>query len=85
MIFKKGAIEIQFNWLFVLIVGAVILIIFSGIIIKQKNISVEKQYDYSIPKITASGNELNQVWTNLIHNAIDAVDNQGIIQSHKGV
>jgi len=39
MKYKKGAIEIQFNWLFVLIVGAVILIIFSGIILRQKNIS----------------------------------------------
>ncbi|MDA2921250.1 ATP-binding protein, partial [Desulfobacterota bacterium AH_259_B03_O07] len=47
--------------------------------IKLKHISIEKCYDNSIPKITASGSELNQVWTNLIHNAIDAVDNEGTI------
>lgn len=36
---KKAAIEIQFNWIFVLIIGAIILIVFSGIVLRQKNIS----------------------------------------------
>ena len=36
---KKGFVEIQFNWIFVLISGAIILIIFTGIIINQKDIS----------------------------------------------
>ena len=36
---KKGVIEIQFNWLFVIIIGAVILLLFSGIILRQKKIS----------------------------------------------
>lgn len=36
---KKGIIEIQFNWIFVLAIGAVILLFFSVIIIRQKNIS----------------------------------------------
>jgi len=36
---KKSAIEVQFNWLFVLIVGAVILIAFFGFSVKQKNVS----------------------------------------------
>lgn len=47
--------------------------------IKEKNISIERQYDDSIPKIAAFGSELNQVWTNLIDNAIDAVDDDGTI------
>ena len=36
-------------------------------------IEVERDYDESLPRITAHGGELNQVWTNLIANAIDAV------------
>jgi len=36
---KKGTLEIQFNWIFVLIIGAVILLLFSGIILRQKDIS----------------------------------------------
>lgn len=38
---RKSAIEVQFNWLFVLIVGAVILIVFFGFTSKQKNVSEE--------------------------------------------
>jgi signal transduction histidine kinase len=40
-------------------------------------ISVVRQYDRSIPRICAHGGELNQVWTNLIDNAIDAMNGQG--------
>jgi signal transduction histidine kinase len=36
-------------------------------------IEVERDYDESLPRITAHGSELNQVWTNIITNAIDAV------------
>ena len=34
---------------------------------------VERQYDPDLPRICAHGGELNQVWTNLINNAIDAM------------
>jgi signal transduction histidine kinase len=37
-------------------------------------IEVERDYDESLPHISAHGSELNQVWTNLIDNAIDAVE-----------
>jgi signal transduction histidine kinase len=37
-------------------------------------IEVERDYGENLPRITAHGSELNQVWTNLIANAIDAVD-----------
>jgi signal transduction histidine kinase len=40
---------------------------------RLENIEVERDYDESLPRITAHGSELNQVWTNLIDNAIDAV------------
>ena len=36
-------------------------------------IRVERQYDPALPLICAHGGELNQVWTNLIDNAIDAL------------
>jgi signal transduction histidine kinase len=40
-------------------------------------IKVMRQYDRSIPRICAFGGELNQVWTNLIDNAIDAMNGKG--------
>jgi signal transduction histidine kinase len=40
---------------------------------KFEDIEVERHFDESLPRITAHGSELNQVWTNLIDNAIDAV------------
>jgi signal transduction histidine kinase len=36
-------------------------------------IDVERDSDEDLPRITAHGSELNQVWTNLIDNAVDAV------------
>ena len=36
----------------------------------------------SCPRITAYGSQLNQVWTNLIDNAIDALDGDGHDQHH---
>ncbi|HEX6710907.1 MAG TPA: cyclic nucleotide-binding domain-containing protein, partial [Rubrobacter sp.] len=44
---------------------------------KLGDIEVERDYDPNLPSITAHGNELNQVWTNLIDNAIDAVAEGG--------
>jgi signal transduction histidine kinase len=46
---------------------------------KLKNVTVIKEFDRSLPRITAHGSELNQVWTNLIDNAIDAVKGSGRI------
>ncbi len=40
---------------------------------RLEGIEVERDYDESLPRITAHGSELNQVWTNLLDNAIDAV------------
>ena len=46
---------------------------------KLKNVTVVRSFDRSIPRIPAYGSELNQVWTNLIDNAITAVDGAGKI------
>jgi signal transduction histidine kinase len=42
----------------------------------KNGINVRRDYDKSLPKICAKGSELNQVWTNLIDNAIDALAGQ---------
>jgi signal transduction histidine kinase len=40
-------------------------------------VQINRQYDPDLPRIRAHGSELNQVWTNLIDNAVDAMDGQG--------
>jgi C4-dicarboxylate-specific signal transduction histidine kinase len=47
--------------------------------LKQGNITLERRYDHTLPIIVARGGELNQVWTNLIDNAIDAIAGDGTI------
>lgn len=39
---KKSIIEIQFNWIFIMIVGAIILIFFISIVIQQSKVSSQK-------------------------------------------
>ena len=46
---------------------------------KLKNVELVRAFDKSVPRIMAYGSELNQVWTNLIDNAIDALDGSGKI------
>ncbi|QHG14990.1 ATP-binding protein [Nostoc sp. ATCC 53789] len=43
-------------------------------------IQVQRNYEQHLPKILAYGSELNQVWTNLIDNAIDAMDGKGLLE-----
>jgi signal transduction histidine kinase len=45
--------------------------------LKKKNITVTREYAESLPVIKAYGSELNQVWTNLIVNAVDAMSEGG--------
>ena len=42
-------------------------------------VTVRRDYAPDLPPINASGSELNQVWTNIIDNAITAVDGRGEI------
>jgi len=42
-------------------------------------IEVIREYDPTVPRLTAHGSQLNQVWTNLIDNAIDALGGRGHI------
>jgi signal transduction histidine kinase len=44
-----------------------------------EGIEVVRDYDRSLPKLPAYEGELNQVWTNLIDNAVDAMGGRGIL------
>ena len=46
---------------------------------RLKDVSLLTEYEKDLPRIQGRGGELNQVWTNLIDNAIDAVDGRGSI------
>lgn len=48
-----------------------------GYKLKKGNITLIEDYDYSLPEVKALIGELNQVWTNLIDNAIDAMETNG--------
>lgn len=45
--------------------------------LRKGNIKVVEHYDNSIPRIMVFPGELNQVWTNIIDNAIDAMEING--------
>jgi signal transduction histidine kinase len=47
--------------------------------LKHTQIKVNRDYDPSLPRLTVHGAELNQVWTNLLDNAIDALGDSGEI------
>ena len=45
--------------------------------LRKKNITLTRDYGENLPPIKAYGSELNQVWTNLIVNAVDAMSEGG--------
>ncbi|HLB20662.1 MAG TPA: ATP-binding protein [Solirubrobacteraceae bacterium] len=50
-----------------------------GYKLKHTEIELVRNYDRTLPKLTVRGSELNQVWTNLLDNAIDALGERGTI------
>ena len=46
----------------------------------KHGVEVIREYDRSLPRICAYGSELNQVWTNLIDNAVDAMNGKGVLR-----
>ena len=50
-----------------------------GYKLKSRRVTVIREYEHNLPSIRAHGSALNQVWTNLIDNAIDAVDEGGTV------
>lgn len=53
--------------------------------LKRKGIEVEKYFEERLPEPKIMVSEMNQVWTNLIDNAIDAMDDRGklLIKVHR--
>jgi signal transduction histidine kinase len=47
--------------------------------LKKADITIVREYESGLPHVNAIGNELNQVWTNLIDNAIDSIGSHGTI------
>lgn len=45
----------------------------------KQGVNIKREYANNLPRIQAFGSELNQVWTNIIDNAIDAMDGHGEI------
>lgn len=48
----------------------------------KHGVEVERRYGDHVPRIEALGSELNQVWTNLIDNAVDAMGGRGRLVIH---
>jgi signal transduction histidine kinase len=46
----------------------------------RDGVTVVREYSAGIPRIDAYAGELNQVWTNLIDNALDAMDGTGTLR-----
>ncbi|MBV9195968.1 MAG: cyclic nucleotide-binding domain-containing protein [Solirubrobacterales bacterium] len=47
--------------------------------VKHTEIEIQRDYERTLPAITIYGSELNQVWTNLIDNAIEALGQSGTL------
>ncbi|ACC73688.1 ATP-binding protein [Paraburkholderia phymatum] len=43
----------------------------------KQGVTVKRDYDRTLPHVPVYGSELNQVWTNLIDNAVDAMEGSG--------
>ena len=46
----------------------------------KHGVEIKRCYGENLPKILAYGSELNQVWTNIIDNAIDAMEEKGVLE-----
>ncbi|MBX4276630.1 histidine kinase, partial [Mycobacterium tuberculosis] len=55
------------------------LMMFGDKIGKDKPVSLCKDLDKSLPELHCYPGDLNQVWTNIIHNAIQAMDGHGTL------
>ena len=52
---------------------------------RLQEVEIIRDYEPNLPTLSAYGSELNQVWTALIENALDAINNHGrlkLVRSH---
>lgn len=47
---------------------------------RLEDVEVVRAYDRSLPRIVANGGDLNQVWTSLVDNAVDAMAGKGRLE-----
>ncbi|MFZ1016215.1 MAG: ATP-binding protein [Terracidiphilus sp.] len=47
---------------------------------RMTHVTIERDYEATLPHISAYGSELNQVWMALIENALDAMGNEGLLR-----
>ena len=47
---------------------------------RMENVTVIREYEPDLPRMSAYASELNQVWTALIENALDALGNEGTLR-----
>lgn len=50
----------------------------------KRGVRVTREFDHSLPRVMVNPGELNQVWTNLIDNALDALDGEGTLTVRTG-
>ncbi|OBF24608.1 ATP-binding protein [Mycobacterium sp. ACS4331] len=60
------------------------LMMFGDKIGKDKPVRLVKEYDKSLPEILCYPGDLNQVWTNIIENAIQAMNGEGTLTVRTG-
>lgn len=46
---------------------------------RLRTMTVKREFDRALPKVRAQGSGLNQVWTNILDNALDAVNDRGTL------
>ena len=47
---------------------------------RLEHVTIERNYDPELPHISAYGSELNQVWTALIENALESMNDMGTLR-----
>jgi signal transduction histidine kinase len=47
---------------------------------RLKNVTVERDFDPALPPVSAYGSELNQVWTAVIENALESMNDMGTLK-----
>jgi signal transduction histidine kinase len=47
---------------------------------RLEKVTIERQFEANLPRISAYASELNQVWMALLENALDAINDQGTVR-----